>query len=95
MCITADGKLIYEYRHGDLKNPHDICEFENDKIFVCGYGSGNIQAIDADGKTEKTLLWTHFIKPLSITYRPSDGKIAVGGEGSEEMIYVNKGNWSM
>ena len=95
LCMTTDGKLIYEYRHEELKSPRGLCVDENDNVFVCAHGSKNIQAIAADGKTENTLLCTIWLDPLSIAYRSSDGQVAIGCDKSDDMLYLNASCWSV
>lgn len=95
LCLTTDGKLIYEYRHPELKSPRGLCVYKNDDVFVCGYDSKNVQLIAADGKTEMTFLMTMYLNPLSIAYRVSNGQVAIGSKDSEDMLYLNASRWSM
>ena len=95
LCVTTDGKLIYEYRHAELKSPRGLCIYDNDNVIVCGLESKNIQAIAADGKSQKAFLNTMFFDPLSIAYRPTNGQVAIGCDRSPDMLYLKAKGWSM
>ena len=89
LCVTTDAKLVYEYQDAELEKPSGLYIDESDNVFVCGYGSRNIQVIAAHGRKQKTLLSTMQYDPSSVAYRPSDRFLAIGCSKSDEMLYCN------
>ncbi|KAL3868655.1 hypothetical protein ACJMK2_041434 [Sinanodonta woodiana] len=48
-CINRDGTRLFRYRDDSLENPKGITTDLAGNIFVCGYGSGNVHHISAEG----------------------------------------------
>ena len=75
-CLTSDGKVVYQYKDGDLKKPRGlIVDFKNN-IIVCGRISGNIQILTDSGNKQRTLLTSNdgLTKPLSLAFNVSSKK---------------------
>ena len=87
MCVTADKELVYEFQDPELLSPKGIYVDENDNVIVCGKDSANVHVITSGAKQHKVLASTMHFTPLSVTFRPSTGKLIVGLEREEEMMY--------
>ena len=79
-CMTVDGSNIYTYKNIDLRCPTGLYCDDNDNILVCGYGSNNIQMIDAGGHKAGTVVTAKdgLRRPESIAFRKSDNTLIVG-----------------
>ena len=79
-CMTPDGNIVYQYKDDDLRYPRALFVDAGDNIFVCGYGSNNVQVITADGRKHGTLISADdgIRLPYSIAFREADNMLVVG-----------------
>ena len=87
-CMSVDGKIVYKYTDGNLKNTRGMFCDSEDNLFVCCLGSNTVQAITADGKSGGTLLTSSdgLDRPYSIAYRSSDDELIVGCDGLDHLL---------
>ena len=79
--LLNDGKEVYIYKHSLLKRPVGMYIDGGENVFVCGCESDNVHIIDKDGKHKRVLLTASdgLINPYTISFRPSDNTLIVGG----------------
>ena len=79
-CITVDGRIVYQYRDDNLKDPIGMYCDSEENLYVCDYESNDIKAITADGKSCGTLLTSRdgLVDPQCIAYRGSDKELIIG-----------------
>ena len=92
-CMTTDGKIIYQYKDGHLRDPRNICCDFNDNILVCDWNSNTVQVITTDGKKYGTLLSSSdgLKYPSSVAYRENDDSLIVGCEGTGKLFVFKLG----
>ena len=90
-CMTVDGSIIYTYKDKDLRYPTGLYCDDNDNILVCGYGSDNIQMIDAGGHKAGTVVTAEdgLMGPMPIAFRQSDNALIVGCWGQNNIFVFN------
>ena len=90
-CMTLDGNTIYRYQDKDLKGPKGVICDDEDNVLVCGYGSNNVQMIEAGGKKAGTILSAkdELKEPISISFRESDNTLIVGCHVRNKILAYN------
>ena len=88
-CMTPDGNIIYQYKDDVLRYPVALFVDAADNIFVCGYGSQNVQVITADGRKYGALISADdgLRDPYSIAFREADNMLVVGGRNKNIFCY--------
>ena len=78
-CMIPDGKIIYQFKAGDLGGPEALFVDAGENIFVCGCQSHNVQVITADGRKYGTLISANddIRYPYSIAFREADYTLVV------------------
>ena len=79
-CLTSDGNILCQNRYDGLEHPFGLFVDGKDNVIVCGDYSNTIHVLSAAGQTNKALLSSKdgISNPISVTYRPNDGILAVG-----------------
>ena len=87
-CMSVDGRVIYTYKDGSMREPMGLLCDSEDNIFLCGWRSNNVQVLTADGKMHCTLLTASdgLKDPWSIAYRVSDNTLLVGCYKSDHLL---------
>ena len=90
-CMAMDGSTIYRYMDKDLKGPKGVYCDEGDNVLVCGYGSNNVQMIEAGGKKAGTILSAKdgLTEPISVAFRESDNTLIVGCHERNKILIHN------
>ena len=85
------GSVVYQYKDKDLKGPKGVYCDDGDNVLVCGYGSNNVQMINAGGKKADTILSDKDVlkEPISIAFRESDNILIVGCHERTKILVHN------
>ena len=86
MCVTVDKKVVFEFQDPELLCPKGLFVDDNDNVIVCGKVSKNIHVITTGAYQHKVLTDTMHFKPISVSFKPSDGKLVVGLFKDKEML---------
>ena len=81
MRLLNNGKEVYSYKHSELHRPLGMYIDGGENVFVCGCHSDNVHIIDKNGKHKTVLLTASdgLSNPYTISFRPSDNSLVVGG----------------
>ena len=87
-CLTKNGDLIYQHTNATMKNPTSLFLDGEENVFVCGRWSHNITSVMSNGENQGTLLTRDdkLNHPLSISFRDSDGILAVSLTGKSKIL---------
>ena len=91
-CFQLDGKMVYQYKDKELKQPFGIYVDSVGNSLVCGTDSHNVVVITADGRKHGELLTSKDMRnPRCIDYRPEDNTLIVGCEGNSKLFVYKLG----
>ena len=79
-CISVDGSLVFNYKHGDLRGPRTVIPDEEGNILVCGQESCNIHVVTSTGQHHSlyTVEGRRYNGCRSLAYRQTDRTLVVG-----------------
>ena len=80
-CISVDGSLVFNYKHGDLRCPRTVIADVEGNILVCGQYSYNIHAVTSTGQHHSVLYTVQGRRDngcMSLAYRPNDRTLVIG-----------------
>ena len=80
-CISVDGNLVFNYKHGDLRWPRTVIADEEGNILVCGHSSHNIHVVTSTGQQHSVLYIVQGRRDnrcWSLAYRPTDRTLVLG-----------------
>ena len=80
-CISVDGSLVFNYKHGDLRYPRTVIPDEEGNILVCAEVSSNIHVVTSTGQHHSVLYTVQGRRDnrcLSLNYRQTDRTLVIG-----------------
>ena len=83
--LTKDGKVDFQFSGLSLPTPDGIYADGNGDVIVCNRHSYTIFLITKKGREYRTLLSLPD-KPQCVTYRPTDGTLAIGCVDSDHLL---------
>ena len=88
-CMTGDGNINYQYKHGDLTGSRGLFVDAGDNVLVCVLRSGTVQVLTADGSKHETLLSSSDLQqlPYSVAYRDCDDTLVVGCSNDKMFLF--------
>lgn len=81
------NKIIFVYKHPNLKKPYGLAADPVGNIYVCGRGSNNIHVISEAGKTLRIL--DGFTRPQFIAFQENSFKFFVIEEKKVRICELN------
>ena len=86
--MLNNGKEVYTYKHSGLQYPLGMYIDGGNNVLVCSIVSNDIHVIDSNGNHKKVLLTKNdgLNSPYTISFRPSDNTLVVGGMMGSNII---------
>ena len=91
-CFQLDGKMLYQYRAEENTGTRGIYVDSMGNSLTCGYTSGSIVVITADGRKHGELLKSKDLRePSCIDYRPDNNTLIVGCANKSSLFVCKLG----
>ena len=91
-CLESSGNVLYTVSYPSFTDCSGISVDENENLLVCDVVSHKVFLITKDGKEVREFLTEKdgVCRPLTVSFRRSDGTLVVGGDHNNILVFTLK-----